>query len=164
MPPFPSVLMSAAKHGELDRLRRLIEVGNEPVTPAVFAKAAEAGQVECVRYLLPLACPKGIEEGLIFAAIEGRDAIVQLLLARTTDINTFNTSVFHACINNHERVFSMLYPLCDAENIQQRLQLAQYGVDHPKARLFYERTAQEALRNTLIAEVEGAHTVRKSKM
>lgn len=151
---------SAARYGDLASLRRLIEKFNEPIPARLLAHAAEQGHMDCVRYLLPLVPPNEIEEGLISAAVAGKTLAVEFLVAHCTHINTFNLSVFHACINNHEDVFSIVYPLCDVENVRNRLIMARYEPGHPQSRIFYD--AQ--LREKLLRETAGDRSTRVLKM
>lgn len=153
-------LNSAAKYGDLVSLRRLIEECNEPILPRLLAQAAEQGHMDCVRYLLPLVPANEIEEGLISAAAAGKTLAVEFLVAHCTQINTFNLSTFHACINNHDDAFSIVYPLCDLNNVQQRLSMARYEQGHPQSRVFYEKQLHE----TLLRETAGHRSTRVLKM
>lgn len=157
------ILMNAAKYGEINTLRQWVERNGEPIPSMVLANAARRGHMECVRYLIPLVPQKELDEGLIHASIEGKMAIAQLLAGYCSDTNTFNVSAFHACINNRADIFSMLYSLCDPDNVQNRLQQSQYDEQHPRAQLFYERHKLEKLRQTLITEV-GERPTRTAKM
>lgn len=153
-------LHSAAKYGSLSSLRRLIEDEKHPLKPRLLSVAAEQGHMDCVRYLLPLVPPNEIEDGLISAAAVGKTLAVDFLVAHCTQINTFNLSTFHACINNHDDAFSIVYPLCDVDNVRNRLTMARYEQGHPQSRVFYEKQLHE----TLLRETAGHRATRVLKM
>lgn len=153
-------LNSAVKYGDLSSLRRLIEDEKHPLKPRLLSVAAERGHLDCVQYLLPLVEPNEVEEGLINAAAAGKSVVVEFLAADCTQTNTFNLSAFHACINNHEDAFWIVYPLCNMDNVQKRLNMARYEQGHSQSRLFYDAK----LRETLLRETTGEHSSRTLKM
>lgn len=153
-------LNSAAKYGDISSLRYLIEEKKHPLKPRLLSVAAERGHLDCVRYLLPLVEPSEIEEGLINAAASGKTGVVQFLVAYCTQVNTFNLSAFHACINNHDDAFWIVNPLCDVDNVHNRLKMARYEQGHPQSRLFYEAKFRE----TLLSETMGDRPTRVLKM
>lgn len=153
-------LNSATKYGDLSSLRRLIEEDKHPLKPRLLSIAAEQGHLDCVRYLLPLVEPNEVEEGLINAAAAGKSVVVEFLVAYCTQVNTFNLSAFHACINSHDDAFWIVYPLCDVDNVQKRLKMARYEQGHPQSRLFYEAKFRE----TLLSETMGDRPTHVLKM
>jgi len=160
-------LNSAAKYGDLSSLRHLIEEEKHPLKPRLLSVAAERGHLDCVRYLLPLVEPNEVEEGLINAAASGKTMVVAFLVAHCTQINTFNLSAFHACINNHDDAFWTVYPLFNVDNVHNRLNMARYEQGHPQSRLFYEAKLREndaKFRETLLRETAGDYSTRVLKM
>ena len=101
-PEPPSDLFAAAKHGDIETLRRLLETGAWGVDEADFEDytplmwATEQGHLACAEALLDHGAdvnyvahlPSGHETAPLYAAIDARSApLVRLLLARGADVN-----------------------------------------------------------------------------
>lgn len=119
-----NLLEYAAEHGNVDDVRRLIPISDPRAHDSrALQCAARYGYTQCVELLIPVSDPKaGNNEALRWGAMNGHTQCVELLIP-VSDPKAMDSQALQSAVRyGHTQCFELLYSVSDPEVALERLQ------------------------------------------